>query len=129
MPLTKESALWAYAKMMNTLNTDGFEPLIADDFIYSSQMVLQPIESKEAFLHYIRQKLNTIHSANAIVFAEMGTIDAYGELQPCVILAQNTKENIVGLVLAKTAGDFLKQLDLCIIPQPQSANRSGEYPS
>lgn len=127
--LTEEAALRAYAKMMNTLNAEYFAPLLADDFTYESQQVFQPLESKQAFLNYIYPKLKTIQQAGATVFAEMGTIVAYGKSQHCVILAQNEKSNLVGLVLAKTDGTFLKRLDLCIVPTPQAANRSGEYPT
>ena len=58
----------------------------------------------------------------------MGTVSAYGKDQSCVILAQTNKENLLGLVLAKVVAGKLKRLDLCIIPPPQSAKRSGEYP-
>lgn len=128
MPLTKEAALREYARMMNTLNAECLSPLLADDFTYESQHVFQALESKSAFLDYIRQKLKTIEKAQVGVYAEMGTVDAYGEVQPCVVLAQNGKENLVGLLLAKTDGEFLKRIDLCVIPPPQIAKRSGEYP-
>ena len=82
MPLTEETALRAYAKMMNTLNAEGLEPLLADDFTYESQQVFQPIESKQAFLDYIRPKLKTIQEVKATVFAEMGTVAATEKTSP-----------------------------------------------
>ena len=129
MELTEVVALRAYAKMMNTLSAAPLEPLLADDFTYESQMVFQALESKQAFLEYIIPKLQTIHRSNATVYAEMGTVAAYGKNQPCVILAQNEKVNLVALVLAKTQGSKLIRLDLCIVPPPQAAERSGEYPT
>ena len=129
MPLTGEAALRAYAKMMNTLNAECLEPLLADDFTYESQHVFQPLESKQAFLDYISPKLTTIQHSNATVFAEIGTVSAYGRNQSCVILAQNDRANLVGLVLAKVDGERLKRIDLCIVPPPQTAKRSGEYPT
>ena len=114
---------------MNTLNAECLEPLLAEDFTYESQHVFQPLESKQAFLDYIRPKLLTVKQANATVFAEMGTVAAFGKNQPCVILAQNHKANLVGLVLAKVNGEHLKRIDLCIIPPPQAAKRSDEYPT
>ncbi|MBI5944553.1 MAG: hypothetical protein HY864_09305 [Chloroflexi bacterium] len=128
MSLDEESALRAYAKMMNTLNVECFEPLLADDFIYESQMVLVPLKSKKEFLDYIYPKLRAIQQAKATAFAEMGTVMAYRENQPCVILAQADKSNLVGLVFVKVDGEFIKRLDLCIVPPPQEAKRSGEYP-
>ncbi len=129
MELTEDIALRAYAKMMNTLSTEPLEAILADDFIYESQMVIKPLNSKQAFLDYMVPKLQTIQRLNATVYAEMGSVSAYSENQPCVILAQNDKANLIGLVLAKTDGKVLKRLDLCIVPSPQSAERSGEYPT
>lgn len=129
MELTQSEALRAYAKMMNTLSVTPIESLLADDFAYESQTVLSALESKQAFLDYIQPKLQTIKNAGATVFAEMGTVSAYGKRQPCVVLAQNSHDNLVALVLAQVAGDKLSRLDLCIVPPPQSAERSGEYPT
>ena len=129
MQLTEDTALRAYAKMMNTLNINALEPLIADDFTYESQWVFGALESKQVFLDYMRSKLQTIQQANSTVYyAEMGIVAAYGKTQSCVILAQNDKTNLIALVLAKTDGEFLKRIDLCIVPPPQMAERSGEYP-
>jgi hypothetical protein len=127
--LTEVVALRAYAKMMNTLSMEPLESLLADDFAYESQTVFQALGSKQAFLEYITPKLQAIRCSNATVHAEMGTVAAYGVNQPCVILAQNDKANLVALVLAKTDGSKLRRLDLCIVPPPQSAVRSGEYPA
>lgn len=129
MKLTQSEGLRAYAKMMNTLSVTPLEPLLADDFTYESQAVATALESKQAFLEYIHPKLQTIQNAGATVFAEMGMVSAYGHYQPCVVLAQNSKENLVGLVLARVTADKLSRLDLCIVPPPQSAERSGEYPA
>lgn len=128
MDLSKVDALRAYARMMNTLSVGALEALLADDFTYESQTVFQALDSKQAFLDYIRPKLQTIARANAPVFAEMGMVSAYGENQPCVVLAQNDKSKLVGLVLAKVRGNKLLRLDLCIVPPPETAERSGEYP-
>lgn len=129
MELTQSEALRAYARMLNTLSLAPLEPLLADDFVYESQAVFTPLQSKQEFLHYMQGKLQTIQRLGAWVFAEMGTVSAYGKRQPCVVLAQHSKENLVGLVLARTCGSRLCRLDICIVPPPESAERSGEYPA
>lgn len=126
--LTEEGALRAYAKMLNTLSVEPVESILAEDFCYASQVVLAELTSKQAFLNYIRLKLQTVAEEKATVYAEMGTIDAFGRQRPCVILAQYDKENLVGLVFAKVENGKLKRLDLCVIPSPRLAVRSGEYP-
>ena len=129
MELTQREALLAYAKMMNSLSVEPLESLLSDDFTYESQTVFSALESKQAFLDYIRPKLLTIEKAGATVFSEMGMVSAYGQHQPCVVLAQNSKDNLVGLVLARVTEDKVTRLDLCIVPPPQSAERTGEYPA
>lgn len=128
MELTEEGALRAYARMLNTLSVEHLEPILADDFVYESQMVLQPLDSKEAFLIYITSKLVTIQNSGTKVFAEMGSVYAYQHYRPCVILAQYEKANLVGLAFALIREDKLQRIDLCIIPPPDTAIRSGEYP-
>ncbi len=128
MAITQVEALRAYAKMMNTLSITPIENLLAEDFIYESQTVMQPLESKKAFLDYMVPKLQAIARFKATVYAEMGTVIAYGAEQPCVILAQNDKSNLVALAIAKVEDNKLKRLDLCIVPPPEAAERTGDYP-
>ncbi len=128
MGLSKEDALRAYATMLNTLNVQPLEGLLAEDFHYASQWVFDEISSKKAYLRYIVGKLQTISKSKSTLFAEMGTVAVYGKIQPCVVLAQDDRENLVGIVLAEVEGAQLKRLDLCMIPPPDTAIRSGEYP-
>ena len=58
MTLTREDALRAYARMLNTLDESHIEPLLADDFHYSSQKVFSEITSKAEFLDYIRLNIS-----------------------------------------------------------------------
>ena len=125
--LTAETALRAYAAMMNTLNCAKLGPLLAEDFRYASQMVFSEIESKQEYLDYIRPKLSTLKRTDSRVWAEMGTL-THEFPGPCVILAQGEKENLVAVVLAQVEGDHVKRFDLCIVPTPGSALRSGDYP-
>ena len=127
MSLTAEQALQAYATMMNTLDTTCLEPLLADDFHYASQWVFAEIESKSAYLEYIVPKLDAIRKSGATAWAEMGWFDR--ELPvPCVVMAQGDKHNLLAVVLAKVDGGKIKRLDLCCVPSPHSARRTGEYP-
>ena len=122
-----ETGLRAYATMMNTLNVDAIEPLLADDFHYSSQWVLAEITSKQEYLDYIRPKLKAVRDSETNVWAEMAHLEQ--EIPgPCVVLAQNSKDNLLSLILGKVANGKLTRLDMCGAPSPHSAKRSGEYP-
>jgi hypothetical protein len=70
--LTPTEALRAYARMINTLDASPLEPLLADDFHYASQNVVDEIRSKKEFLDYIEPKLRVMARSGSPVFAEMG---------------------------------------------------------
>ena len=121
------TGLRAYAKMMNTLDAGAIEPLLADDFHYSSQWVLVEITSKKEYMDYIRPKLKAVRDSETNVWAEMAHLEQ--EIPgPCVVLAQNSKDNLLSLILGKVANGKLTRLDMCGAPSPHSAKRSGEYP-
>lgn len=123
-----EDGLRAYARMLNKLDPSELAPWLADDFTYESQMVISAISPKAAFIDYITAKLDTIRRTDSKVWAEMGNLD-YGFPGPCVVVAQGDKDNLVGLVLATVRDDGkLARLDMCIVPPPTSARRSGIYP-
>ena len=127
MSITKEQALHAYASMMNTLDVSCLEPLLAEDFHYASQWVFAEIESKTAYLEYIVPKLDAIRKSGAAAWAEMGWLDQEFP-GPCVVMAQGDKDNLLAVVLAEVEDGLIKRLDLCGVPSPRSARRSGEYP-
>jgi len=122
-----ETALRAYASMMNALDSSKLEPLLSDDFHYASQMVLAEIVSKQEYLNYINPKLEVVRASGTKVWAEMAML-THSFPGPSVVLAQGEKENLVALVLAKVKDDQIERIDMCIVPTPQSPKRSGEYP-
>jgi hypothetical protein len=76
---------------------------------------------------YLKPKLEAVKLSGNRVWAEMGTLN--GDFTgPCVLLAQGDKDNLVAVVLAQVEGDSISRLDMCIVPTPQSAVRSGNYP-
>lgn len=125
--LTTEAALRAYAKMINTLDASHLTHLLAEDFHYASQWVFAEIESKVEYLEYITPKLETIRHSGTMAWAEMGSLEV--EIPgPCVVMAQDEKDNLIAVVLVKVEGGKIKRLDLCGAPSPHSAKRSGIYP-
>lgn len=127
MSLTEEQALRAYATMVNTLDASHLEPLLADDFHYASQWVFAEMESKAEFMEYIVPKLETMRRSDAMPWAEMGWLD-HTFPGPCVVIAQGDKDDLVAVMLAKVENGKIRRLDLCCVPPPQSARRSGDYP-
>ena len=91
--LTIESALKAYASMMNTLDSSKLEPLLSPDFHYESQMVFSEITSKQEYLDYINPKLEAVRASGTVVWAEMGIL-THSFPGPCVVLAQDEKRKL-----------------------------------
>ncbi len=122
--MTEEDALRAYARMMNCLDSSHLEPWLVDDFRYASQWVFDEIGSKAEYLEYIRPKLETIRQAGAAPWAEIGWLAD----RPCVVMAQGDRDNLLAVVLAEVASGKILRIDLCAVPAPQAARRTGEYP-
>ncbi len=128
MELDEATALNAYARAINGLSIGPLEGILASDFHYASQQVFGEITSKQEFLDYLGAKLRSVADSGGAVFAEIGQIDAYGRERPCVVLAQGDTNNLVAYVLAEVANGEVQRLDLCVVPSPDAAVRSGIYP-
>ena len=125
--LTEKEALSIYARMMHNLDSSEFESFLSEDFSYSSQKVLTEMNSKDEFIEYIRPKLETIKKSKSHVYAELGICPAYGHTD-CLIMAQGGKSNLLGVAYASVYAGKITGLSLCVVPTPDSAERSGIYP-
>jgi hypothetical protein len=122
--LSKTQALRAYATMMNTLDAKDFERLLADDCHYESFWVFAEIKSKQEFLVYITSKLRAIRTSGKKVWAELGHC-FWG---PCVVIAEDERDNLIATVVVEVEGDKIKRIDMCGVPSAYLARRTGEYP-
>jgi hypothetical protein len=112
---------------MNTLDSTALEPLLADDLVWASQWVFHTLQSKQAYIDYIRPKLIAVKKSGRPVFAELGTLPA-PHAGPCVVLAQGGPESLLGVVLAQVNNGLITRMDLCNVPSAEEALRSGDYP-
>lgn len=120
-------ALRAYAKMMNTLQTEWLGPLLAENLRYNSQWVFEEMRGKQKYLEYMQGKFQTITKSGSRPHAEIGELQEY-PFGPCVILAQGDKDNLVATVLVGIEDGLVAKLDMCAVPDPMAAIRTGEYP-
>lgn len=118
----------AYARMINSLDVTQIEPFLEEDTVYESQMVNTPLEGRQEILKYLRGKLITMSKLDPASQpkGEMAFMDETYVGRPCVILHQGGKE--VGLALCKVSKGKLKRIDLTILPGPESANGTGQFP-
>jgi hypothetical protein len=121
--LTKKDALRAYAAMLNTADISKLESLLSDDFRYVSQLSFKDLESKQDFLQYIAPK---VKGHGGIVWAEMGHVEPISLHGPCVVVTENGLR--IGLVFVEVEKGKIKALHWCIVPHPESAVGTGEYP-
>jgi hypothetical protein len=84
--LEVETALRAYASMMDTLVSSKLESLLAEDLHYTPQMVFSEIESKQEYMAYMKPKLEAVRRFGDKVWVEMGRLET-GFPGPCVLLA------------------------------------------
>ena len=127
--ISRLDAARSYAKAWNTLDASVLESMLDERIKLESQHVLTPLVGRDAVLDYLAAKMETIRKAglSACVFAELG--DVYGpDLQPCVIVAQGEIDRLEAVVLFKVSGAAITRIDICVVPDPHSAKRSGEYP-
>jgi hypothetical protein len=47
---------------------------------------------------------------------------------PCVVLAQDEKDNLIATVLTEVENNKIKRIDLGFIPTPHSVKRTNIYP-
>lgn len=116
------------ATAYNTLSASLFEPIIADDFVYESQHVFEPMVGKNNFMEYITGKFKTIQKTGATIFAELGCSDS--DNINCIILAQGDKEKKVALLfITLNAAGKIQNMEMCTIaPNWRTAKRSNVYP-
>ena len=130
-----------YAKTWNTLNPAIIEPYLADDVVYESQLVFDPLIGKKAVFDYLQGKMQTIKQTRykSDVYAEIGhcgsqdgnkvQVLSASAFRPCVLMAQGNPDKIIALILLETDAGKIKRIDLCTIaPHPSTATRTGEYP-
>ena len=138
MPTNQLDIIKQIATAYNRLDYTLFEPYLADNFVYESQMVLVPLNSKENFIAYIKAKFKAIQETNAIVFAEIGYIGLkrqtgnvkllIQENTPCIIIAQGNKESKVSILLIEMKDGLVTRMDMCTnVPHWSAAKRTNEY--
>ena len=151
--LCETAALRAYAVMVNTQSVKDLQPLLADDFAHESQRNFDAYKSKKAFLVFANGLHDALRKSGGKAYAEMGRVvcsqsimtsstaegaesvasmedgTETGYIRPCVLLTHGDRDAPEVVVLAEIAGNKLKRIELCVIPGPELAQRSGEYPA
>jgi hypothetical protein len=140
--MTEDQAIHDFARAWNTLDPEPIIEHLADDAVYESQNVLEPLRGREAIADYLRGKMATLQAhPEAAVRAEVGYVgdqDGQGVMlgfpgqttgRPCVLVAQGASPEPQTLVLLEVDGRRIRRIDICsVAPAPSDATRTGVYP-
>ncbi len=120
--------------MMQHLSVEHLESLLHEDVHYEAQWSFHEVSAvwlpyavigREEFLAYIQPRLEEIKRSGIEIFAEMGRLPT----GPCVLVAQGTSDELTATVLVDVIGGQIRRLDICTVPDPRTAERTGDYPS
>ncbi len=117
----------AYARMINNLDPSHIEPWLAENLTYSSQWVFTDISGKDAYMEYVRGKMDTCKRSGKKLKAEIAYTDVFGAGH-CVIVNQGSVSTEATLLVKMVAGKIIS-MTMCGIPSPQECRRTGEFPS
>ena len=120
----KLEACCAFSRMINHLDSAHFEPLLADNVEFHSQLVLEALEGKEAYLHYIRSKMRLWEDQEVtaqLAYTPMGGVG------PCVIFSSGVQDRHVTVCFTVEDG-LVVELCYCVVPHPTECHATGEYP-
>lgn len=76
--LTELDALRAYARTMNTLDASHIEPLLDENFRYSSQWMAGEFASKQEYLDYLQPMLDSVRQSGSRIHAEIAHANVMG---------------------------------------------------
>jgi hypothetical protein len=120
------------AKCWNTLDTGFIEDELAEDVVYESQWVFQPMHSKVKLLSHLNLKFQAIkesmQSEVMNVSAEIALLPSMSD-RPCIVLTQMTAKGLrQATVLVQIRNKAISRIDVCCIPNPSEAKLTGEFP-
>ncbi|MDT9547758.1 MAG: hypothetical protein RI826_10555 [Chlorobium phaeovibrioides] len=124
--MTSQTALEAYARMINTGECEDFLGMLADDFQYTSTSVLVDITSAAEYGDYIRQKLIFLRKdTKSYPWAEMSIYRG----DHVVVLHQGSMNSPVAVLFLSVEGKkVVKGFITNIVPHPSEPERSGIFP-
>jgi hypothetical protein len=125
---TEKDAAIAYAKAWNRLDYTYLENYLAVDVVNESQYVLEPVKGKTNYIKFIKSKMANLktRSSDYRVFVQLANVrDSLGIKRDCVVLAQGDEQY---LVLFETQNGKIKRIDLCLVPNHDSALKTEYYP-
>lgn len=115
----------------NTLDATAFANWLDEDSVWESQAVMSAMTGKTTIMEYLDGKLATIRGISdwKRPLAVLASING----QACLAIYQGPvfvgdRHVPVGLFMVQNDNDTLKRVDVCVLPPPETAAVSTDYP-
>lgn len=114
-----KEAAQLYRDSWNKLDFTDFFNALSDDCKYSSQYVLDELDSKHKIILYFNGKVEAIKASNNTVVAvdailQQGASISPPKGTPCVVLYQGDSEEISAIVFFTIKNHKIERFDLCM---------------
>ena len=114
-----KQAAQLYKDAWNKLDFTDFFNALSDDCKYSSQYVLEELDSKDKIISYFTGKIEAIKASNDTVIAVDAILQQGASLTPpkgtpCVAVSQDDSTEIAAIVFFTIQNNKIKRFDLCI---------------
>lgn len=129
MPLTELVAATTFARAWNRLDPEAFLGLLAPGAHYTSQWVLDELDSREAIVDYLRGKMKTVRNfrINNPGHRARAELTTCGNGRPCVAMTQGDHAEVKAVVVFTISGNRVSRYDMCM-PELMGPLRSGVFP-
>ncbi|WP_416438854.1 hypothetical protein [Phnomibacter sp. MR] len=120
MKTNKLELIQQLAYAWNNLGLSELADHLADDIVYESQWVLQPIQGRAELLQYLSGKFDTLRKLKGQpegnVVANLAYLDA-ATTDPCLVVSQSTNNGKREmLVTIQERNNKIHRIDLCAVP-------------
>ncbi len=122
------------AKSWNNLDVSYIHSILIPDFRYASQWVFEEMCGKEKYLEYLSSKFlkikEGIEKRGDKLTAEIGYCTIWKIGKPCIVLTQYS-EGVArpATLLIESENGLITRIDLCGIPEPETAKLTGNIPT
>lgn len=110
-----------FAEAYSTFDAEPLINALAEDCVFESQMVMQPLVGKPAIEEYLRRKMETFRKHKTHIDCSLAQVGSSPVLSangsPCVVMRQGDGGAVV-LLKQSEAGEITR-IDLCTSPAPE----------
>ncbi len=122
--------LEALGLMWNTLDCDRVLASLCDETVWESQRRLSPLVGRDQIGNHLILRSNELSrvTESKRPVAAIARIYGYRGEEPCLVIFQSSATSPDTVVFVESEGSKLLRVDLCVVPDPQSAEIAEDFP-